>query len=187
MRMKMCFHVFTYLKGHQQMRRKCGVKRDMKRKRREWMTKKLYFFVHAKIFKPPAPRPDDDFGWWCETRDFSEGWKFLSIGWRGCEGGKLCIYFYYPTREKIFLYHNTHDLPTPVSFFLSEPPPPPRRKIVNEPSREMVMEFYCYFLGTHVCSVCSWIICWIMCSRGWKVFSTSVVGKGPIYVSTNRD
>lgn len=48
--------------------------------------------------------------------------KHLNVEANGCEGGKLCIYFYYPTRGKNFFFISQHTWFANSCFlFLSEP------------------------------------------------------------------
>lgn len=99
-----------------------------------------------KYFKRPADLEGG--GWW--------KWeKFPSTP------AKLCICFYYPAREKNFS-HRTHELPTRVLVSPCLSPAVIKKKNCEWTISRMVMEFYCYFLG-YTCSVCLWIICWIMC------------------------
>lgn len=86
-------------------------------------------------------------------------------GLRECEGGKLCIYFYYPNKRKDFFITQHTWFPDSLFLFslyaLSEPPSRGEEEEVGEHihivNPRWVREFYyCYFLATHMmgCLLC---------------------------------
>lgn len=171
-----CLHVSTYLAGHIILQR-VGGEGEKDTKRKWWESRSaIKLRIPRLVFKQQKRRPDDDFGWCCETGITSgAGVEFLSMEipfprkkHEAVWGRKNYVFIFITPnkRKEIFISQHTWfaDSRIPSSTcILSEPAAEEENPWMNHP--RMVMEFYCYFYSTHmmgVCCVCSWIICWIM-------------------------
>lgn len=173
-----CFHVFTYLTGHQRGGKSGKRTTESDERKAAGVTCPLPRHVLLKC--TTKRRPDDD--WAVDVRrGFSKGGrKFLpysfflfphhALIWIRQKGMRLrvenYVFILLPKKEKrFFLYHSTHDFPALFSliFLCILSDPPSRKKNISWMKHSRTGDgilLLAHMMG--VCWMCSWIICRIM-------------------------